>query len=119
MPGFPFGSVVPYCLDAQGWPLILISRIAQHTHNLQKDPKCSLLVGERGRRRAGRGAPDLPGRGAKLEDEAAIEAAAERYYRYFPDRRTTTRPTISISGCSSRCATVISAVSARFTGSTN
>lgn len=47
MPGFPFGSVVPYCLDAEGRPLILISRIAQHTHNLQKDPKCSLLVGER------------------------------------------------------------------------
>ena len=47
MPGFPFGSVVPYCLDEQGRPLILISRIAQHTHNLQKDPKCSLLVGER------------------------------------------------------------------------
>ncbi len=23
MPGFPFGSVVPYCLDANGWPLIL------------------------------------------------------------------------------------------------
>ena len=47
MPGFPFGSVVPYCLEEQGRPLILISRIAQHTHNLQKDPKCSLLVGER------------------------------------------------------------------------
>ena len=26
MPGFPFGSVVPYCLDAQGRPLLLISR---------------------------------------------------------------------------------------------
>ncbi len=38
MPGFPFGSVVPYCLDDQGRPLILISRIAQHTHNLQKTP---------------------------------------------------------------------------------
>ena len=44
MPGFPFGSVVPYCLDAQGWPLILISRIAQHTHNLKVDGKCSLLT---------------------------------------------------------------------------
>lgn len=86
MPGFPFGSVVPYCLDAQGQPLILISRIAQHTHNLQKDPKCSMLVGERG-------AEDVQAVGRltylaearKLEDSAAIEAAAERYYRYFPD----------------------------------
>ncbi|MFJ4371931.1 HugZ family protein [Pseudomonas japonica] len=88
MPGFPFGSVVPYCLDADGNPLILISRIAQHTHNLQKDPKCSLLVGERG-------AEDVQAVGRltvlaearKLEDSAAVEAAAERYYRYFPDSR--------------------------------
>jgi len=88
MPGFPFGSVVPYCLDADGNPLILISRIAQHTHNLQKDPKCSLLVGERG-------AEDVQAVGRltvlaearKLDDAAAIEAAAERYYRYFPDSR--------------------------------
>ncbi|ROM74740.1 heme iron utilization protein [Pseudomonas brassicacearum] len=86
MPGFPFGSVVPYCLDEQGRPLILISRIAQHTHNLQKDPKCSMLVGERG-------AEDVQAVGRltylaearKLEDGAAIDAAAERYYRYFPD----------------------------------
>ena len=86
MPGFPFGSVVPYCLDEQGRPLILISRIAQHTHNLQKDPKCSMLVGERG-------AEDVQAVGRltylaearKLEDSGAIEAAAERYYRYFPD----------------------------------
>ncbi|WP_260962409.1 HugZ family pyridoxamine 5'-phosphate oxidase [Pseudomonas citri] len=88
MPGFPFGSVVPYCLDEQGRPLILISRIAQHTHNLQKDPKCSMLVGERG-------AEDVQAVGRltylaeaqRLEDSAAIEAAAERYYRYFPDSR--------------------------------
>lgn len=86
MPGFPFGSVVPYCLDADGNPLILISRIAQHTHNLQKDPKCSLLVGERD-------AEDVQAVGRltvmaeahKLADPEAIEAAAGRYYRYFPE----------------------------------
>ncbi|ARU89660.1 HugZ family protein [Pseudomonas sp. M30-35] len=86
MPGFPFGSVVPYCLDAQGYPLILISRIAQHTHNLQRDPKCSILVGERA-------AEDVQAAGRltvlaearRLEDAQTIEAAAERYYRYFPE----------------------------------
>lgn len=86
MPGFPFGSVVPYCLDAQGWPLILISRIAQHTHNLKADGKCSLLIGERG-------AEDVQAVGrltllaeAKMLHEASdIDAAAERYYRYFPE----------------------------------
>ncbi len=88
MPGFPFGSVVPYCLDAQGCPLILISRIAQHTHNLQQDAKCSLLVGERGAadvQAAGR--LTLLAEARKLTDESAIEAAAARYYRYFPQSR--------------------------------
>ncbi len=86
MSGFPFGSVVPYCLDEQGWPLILISRIAQHTHNLLKDPKCSLLVGERG-------AEDVQAAGRltvlaeamRVDDDDAIALAATRYYRYFPD----------------------------------
>jgi len=89
MPGFPFGSMVPYCLDEQGRPLILISRIAQHTHNLRKDPKCSLMVGERG-------AEDVQAVGRltylaeaeQLTDPAAIEAAAERYYRYFPESQS-------------------------------
>ncbi|MBM7061640.1 HugZ family protein [Pseudomonas sp. UL073] len=85
MPGFPFGSVVPYCLDALGRPLILISRIAQHTHNLQKDAKCSLLVGERGAddvQAAGR--LTLLAEARQLTEAGEIDAAAERYYRYFP-----------------------------------
>ena len=107
MPGYPFGSVVPYCLDANGNPLILISRIAQHTHNLQKDPKCSLLVGERE-------AEDVQAVGRltvmaeahKLVDEAAVEAAP-----------TTTRPTTSTSGCCSQCVTATLVALARSTGS--
>src|SRR5690606_36741023 len=86
MPGFPFGSVVPYCLDAQGAPLILISRIAQHTHNLQQDPRCSLLVGERGAhdvQAAGR--LTLLAEAQVLQHEAPIAAAAARYQRYFPE----------------------------------
>ncbi len=43
-PGFPFGSVMPYALDAQGRPLFLISSMAMHTQNLQADPRASLLV---------------------------------------------------------------------------
>lgn len=86
MPGFPFGSVVPYCLDAQGWPLILISRIAQHTHNLKQDGKCSLLVGERGAEDVQAvGRLTLLAHARQLHDEAQIDAAAARYYRYFPD----------------------------------
>ncbi|RMQ45736.1 Pyridoxamine 5-phosphate oxidase-fmn-binding protein [Pseudomonas cichorii] len=85
MPGFPFGSVVPYCLDEQGRPLILISRIAQHTHNLAQDPKCSLLVGERNADNIQVGGRiTMLAEACKLTDPQAIEAAAQRYYRYFP-----------------------------------
>ena len=86
MPGYPFGSVVPYCLDAQGQPLILISRIAQHTHNLQQDSKCSLLVGERDAEDVQAvGRLTVMAQARKLLDEGDVEAAAERYYRYFPE----------------------------------
>src|SRR5713226_1637237 len=43
-PGFPFGSVMPYGLDDHGRPIILISTMAMHTHNLQADSRASLLV---------------------------------------------------------------------------
>lgn len=88
MPGFPFGSIVPYCLDARGRPLLLISRIAQHTHNLLHDPKCSLLVGERAAddvQAAGR--LTLLAEAHQLTEKPEIDAAAARYYRYFPESR--------------------------------
>src|SRR6266852_6088383 len=43
-PGFPFGSVMPYALDACGRPIFLISTMAMHTQNLQADSRASLLV---------------------------------------------------------------------------
>jgi len=43
-PGFPFGSVMPYSVDAQGRPIFLISTMAMHTQNLKADPRASLLV---------------------------------------------------------------------------
>lgn len=42
--GFPFGSVMPYALDADGNPLFLISSMAMHTQNLVRDPRASLFV---------------------------------------------------------------------------
>ena len=43
-PGFPFGSVMPYGLDAHGRPIFLVSTMAMHTQNLQADSRASLLV---------------------------------------------------------------------------
>ena len=42
--GFPFGSLTPFALRADGTPFIYISAIAQHTKNLTRDPRCSLFV---------------------------------------------------------------------------
>lgn len=43
-PGYPFGSLVPYCLDRAGHALLLLSHLAQHTKNLLADPRCGLCV---------------------------------------------------------------------------
>ena len=47
-PGHPFGSIMPYALDAQGRPLVLISTMAMHTQNLAADRRASLLVTQPG-----------------------------------------------------------------------
>ena len=44
--GYPFGSLMPYALDPQGRPLLLISNMAMHTQNLRADPRASLFVAQ-------------------------------------------------------------------------
>ena len=44
IPGYPFGSVVPFVLDQEARPVILISHLAEHTHNLEADRRASLLA---------------------------------------------------------------------------
>ena len=84
MPGFPFGSVVPYCLDHTGQPIILISQIAQHTKNILADAKASLITFEQGADDIQAAARlTLIGEVTPLVDDE-IDQAAERYYRYFP-----------------------------------
>jgi putative heme iron utilization protein len=45
--GYPYGSFVTVAFDA-GDPVLLMSRLAEHTKNLIKDPRASLLVAEGG-----------------------------------------------------------------------
>jgi putative heme iron utilization protein len=86
VPGYPFGSVTPYCLDREGRPVLLISTIAQHTKNIQVDPRVALTV-------LAAGATDVQaaGRLTYLADAARLAddetGVAERYYRYFPASR--------------------------------
>ncbi len=79
--GYPFGSLLPYCLDQRGYPLILISRLARHTKNIHVDPRTSLLVAESGVDNIQKAARlTYVGRAVPLINR---EDAA-RYYRYFP-----------------------------------
>src|ERR1700741_2548752 len=48
LPGYPFGSVTPYCTDRMCRPIIYISHIAQHTKNIVADSRVSLTVVEKG-----------------------------------------------------------------------
>ena len=45
-PGMPFGSVVTYGIDVEGRPSFFVSTLAEHTRNLDADPRASLLVVE-------------------------------------------------------------------------
>jgi heme iron utilization protein len=83
-PGFPFGSVMPYALDAQGRPIFLISTMAMHTQNLQGDSRASLLVTQND----GDGDPlgasrvTLVGNVAKISEGEIPEARALYLERY-------------------------------------
>ena len=45
--GYPYGSFVTVAFD-DGNPIFLISALAEHTKNLERDPRASLLVAESG-----------------------------------------------------------------------
>jgi heme iron utilization protein len=46
-PGYPYGSFVTVAFE-KGNPIFLISILAEHTRNLERDPRASLLVAEGG-----------------------------------------------------------------------
>ena len=82
--GYPFGSVVPYVLDHDGCPAMLISRLAEHTKNLAADPRVSLLIYETGDDVQAQARVTLLGKAELITDPLAIEP---RYERYFPATR--------------------------------
>ena len=44
--GYPFGSIVPYIYEQNGYLIIYISELTEHTKNLRKNDKCSLTIKE-------------------------------------------------------------------------
>lgn len=83
--GFPYGSLVQLAATPEGEPLFLISPLAQHTRNLEADPRASLLVTS-----TGDGDPmqepraSLIGTARPLEGEAA-GVARDRFLLVHPE----------------------------------
>lgn len=79
--GFPFGSVAPFMLDHSGCPVILISTLAEHTRNIDADPRVSLIVQPYSPDMQVAGRVTVLGRAQRLDDKSALGA---RYLRFHP-----------------------------------
>ena len=80
--GYPFGSLVPFVLDHNACPVILISRLAEHTRNVDADPRVSLLVHDPADDSQAAARLTLVGNAARVSTPGAIQT---RYLSYFPD----------------------------------
>ncbi len=80
LPGYPFATVVPFVPDERHRPVLLISRLAEHTQNLIADSRASVSIG----RALGQGEI---ARMSLIGNLAAIEAPpllVARYQRFHP-----------------------------------
>jgi putative heme iron utilization protein len=88
VPGYPFGSVTPYCADEFCRPIVYISHIAQHTKNILMDPRVSLTVVQRN---VDSDDVQAHGRVTCVADARPVaeneSGVRERYFRYFPSAR--------------------------------
>ncbi len=82
-PGYPYGSVTPFVLDHTGQPVILISTLAEHTHNIIANPKLSLLVFAGDQDLQANARLTLMGHAEKIDKRDAQFSA--RYLRYLPN----------------------------------
>lgn len=81
--GHPYGSITPYLVDHDGSLLILISELAEHTKNIQHDPRVSLIThNQEDPHIQTQGRVSLLGSATRVAER---EHAAQRYLRYFPE----------------------------------
>lgn len=80
-PGFPYGSAIPHVIDARGCPVILISELAEHTHNVLADGRVSYLVAQSGTQLQAAGRATLLGQAVEIRHEEI----QDRYLRYQPE----------------------------------
>jgi putative heme iron utilization protein len=79
--GYPFGSVAPFVLDHTGYPVILISTLAEHTKNIDADARVSLIVQPYSPDMQIAGRVTLLGRAQRLTDKTEL---GPRYLRFHP-----------------------------------
>jgi len=79
--GYPFGSVSPFILDHSGRPVILISEIAEHTKNIDADPRVSIIVQPYSTDMQVTGRVTVLGRAERLDEKDSL---GPRYLRHFP-----------------------------------
>jgi len=83
--GFPFGSIVPFCTDQYGFPVIYISTIAEHTKNIIADSRVSLMLATTDNSDVqAKGRATIVGNAELIKE---TELISERYFRYFPNSR--------------------------------
>lgn len=81
--GFPYPTVLPFAPDERHCPTLLVSRLAEHTHNLHADPRAGFLAVD---------APDGDVLGSqrvtllgRFEPVDSTPNVVQRYLRYHPD----------------------------------
>lgn len=88
--GYPYGSFVTVAFDG-GAPIFLISRLAEHTKNLERDPRASLLVAEGGSADPlANGRVTMIGQCTRVEREGGTALVAHSWRRIRTPRTTPT-----------------------------
>lgn len=83
--GYPFVSVVPFCLDRQGRALFYLATIAEHTKNIVQDKRVTLFLRASKRGEAVNRSWRLTYMGkVQRVPEAELSEAMARYFRHFP-----------------------------------
>lgn len=83
--GYPFGSVVPFCLNDKNQIILLISDIAQHTKNIKENPKTSLTLHNTDQDNIQKGWRLTIAGDVTLAPDSEVDAIAARYERHFPE----------------------------------
>lgn len=84
--GHPFGSITPYLVNHDGSMIILISSLAEHTKNIQQDPRVSLITHNQDSPHIQtQGRITVVGKAQIITDK---DKAGTRYLRYFPEAQS-------------------------------